>query len=206
MLRVALTGGIGTGKTYVLSRFATLGVPTIDADKLVRQMLGPGSDICRQVAARFGPDVVTPEGGIDRKRLAIVVFSDSTARRDLEAIVHPVVWLAIRERLDGLSAAGLHAVAVADIPLLYEAGRQAMFDRVIVAACSPERQIQRVMERDELSEAEARRRLEAQWPIAEKARRADFVIRTDGTFAETDRQVADVLRLLLDPFGGSERV
>ena len=164
MLRVALTGGIGTGKTYVRPEAPCDGRPTIDADTLVHQALGRGSDVGRQIAARFGADIVTTEGGIDRSKLAPSCSPTERRRRDLESIVHPVVWLAVQAWLDGLSAGGSHAVAVADIPLLYEAGRQAMFDRVIVVACSPDRQVRRVMERDELSEAEARRRLAAQWP------------------------------------------
>jgi dephospho-CoA kinase len=206
MLKVALTGGIGTGKTYVLQRLQAAGVPTIDADALVHQALGPGSAVGPQIAARFGAGIVTTEGGIDRPKLAALVFSDRAARCDLESIVHPVVWLAVQAWLDGLSAGDLHAVAVADIPLLYETGHETMFDRVIVVACSPDRQLRRVMERDAIDEADARRRIAAQWPLAEKARRADFVIWSDGTFAETDRQVAAVLQALSDPLGSLDRV
>jgi dephospho-CoA kinase len=190
--RIALTGGIATGKSYVRSRFEALGVPTIDSDVLAREAVAPGTDGLRAVVARFGPGVLAADGSLDRAKLAGIVFGDADARRALEAIVHPEVRRVTEAWFASLDPAR-HPFAIADIPLLYEVGRERDFDRVIVAACDPATQLRRVMHRDGVSEDDARKRLAAQLPIEEKVRRADWVIRTDGTFEETDRQVRAVV-------------
>ena len=188
-LTVALTGGIATGKTSVLARFAACGVPTIDADQLAREVVKPGSAAWKALRERFGPDSLGSGGELDRQALAVVVFADPAARRDLEAIIHPEVYEKIVRWFVEIRAQGDHRFGIADIPLLYETNREVHFDRVIVTACDPDTQVQRVMARGPATEAEARQRLAAQRPIAEKATRADFVIWTDGTPAQTDRQV-----------------
>ncbi len=196
-LRVALTGGIATGKTVALGRFAALGVPTLDADELARDAVRPGSAALDAVRQRFGPAVLTSHGALDRKALAAIVFNDPIARRDLEAIIHPSVYAHITTWFAALQARGDHPFGIADIPLLYETNRAADFDRVIVTACDPETQVQRVMARAGATEAEARQRLAVQRPTAEKVARADLVIRTDGTLADTDRQVEELYRELM---------
>jgi dephospho-CoA kinase len=193
--RIALTGGIATGKSYVRARFEALGVPTIDADVLARQAVAPGTAALAAVIARFGRDILDERGALDRQKLASIVFADPDARTTLEAIVHPEVRRATEQWFASLDPAR-HRFAIADIPLLYEVGRDRDFDAVIVVACPPETQVHRLMERDALSDAEARQRLAAQLPIEEKVRRADHVIRTDGTFAETDRQVRELCAAL----------
>jgi dephospho-CoA kinase len=137
--------------------------------------------------------VLEGDGTLNRRALGERVFADAAARRDLEAIIHPAVYEAIRAWLSGVETAGQHRVAVADIPLLYETGHAADFDRVIVTRCDPAQQLARLLARDGLSEAEARQRLAAQWPIEEKAARADYVIDTTGTFDETNLQVDRIL-------------
>jgi len=189
--RVALTGGIATGKSHVRARFEALGVPTVDSDVLAREAVAPGTPGLAAVIARFGPDVLDPAGALDRHRLGKVVFADPEARRALEAIVHPEVRRATEAWYASLDPVR-HPYAIADIPLLYEVGRDRDFDLVIVVAAEPAAQMRRVMERDNLPEHEARQRIAAQLPIDEKVRRADYVIRTDGTVAETDRQVREV--------------
>jgi dephospho-CoA kinase len=195
-IRVALTGGIGTGKSAVLARFAARGVPTVDADHLARAALAPGAPAAAAAIARFGPAIADVEGRIDRRALASIVFRDAAARRDLEAIVHPQVIGAIERWFVDLAATGGAALGLADVPLLYEAGMEGRFDRVVVVACAPAEQLRRVMARDGLSESEASARLAAQWPIDRKVTLADFVIRTDGSFEDTDRQVAATLTAL----------
>jgi dephospho-CoA kinase len=188
--RVALTGGIATGKSHCLRRFASLGVPVIDADVLARDAVAPGTPGLASVVRRFGPQVLGLDGMLDREALARIVFADAGARRDLEAIVHPVVYAAIQDwfsHLDSQTPFG-----IADIPLLYETGHAGDFDRVIVAACDVETQLQRVMARDGLTKAEAERRLAAQMPISEKRRKADYVVDTSGEPSETDRRVLEV--------------
>lgn len=194
--RIALTGGIATGKSHVRSRFEALGVPTIDSDALAREAVSPGTAALAAVVGRFGPQVLDAGGSLDRQKLGRIVFADPQARKDLEAIVHPEVRRATEAWFATLDPAR-HRFAIADIPLLYEVGRDRDFDAVIVAACTPETQLRRVMERDGLSEAEARQRIAAQRPIEEKLRRADYVIRTDGTFEDTERHVREVFNTLV---------
>ena len=191
MQRIAITGGIATGKSFVVSRLREAQVPVVDADTLARDAVAPGSPGLQAVLTRFGAEILTPDGQLDRATLGDVVFRDEAARRDLEEIVHPVVRRGIAAFFERLPPET--AIAVADIPLLYESRRERQFDKVIVVACTPETQIARVMARDGLSREAAERRLAAQLPIEEKVRRADYVIRTDGTFADTDAQVAQLL-------------
>jgi dephospho-CoA kinase len=194
MRRIGLTGGIATGKSHVRAEFARLGAPTIDADVLARDAIAPGTPGLDAVRSRFGADVLDDSGGVDRRKLAAIVFADPAARGDLERIVHPVVRASIDAWLASLDPAT--PFAIADIPLLYEAGRDRDFDAVIVTACAPETQLRRLMHRDGASEADAQRRIAAQLPLEEKVRRADFVIRTDGTVAETNDRVREVYRHL----------
>jgi dephospho-CoA kinase len=195
MLRVGLTGGIATGKSYCLARFEARGVPVIDADRLAREAVAPGTRTLQAVAARFGSSILLADGSLDRAALGRIVFTDRTARADLEAIVHPEIYRGIGEWFASRPPATRFAMA--DIPLLFETGHNHEFDRVIVAACDPPLQLRRLMARDGLSEPEARARLNAQWPIEEKVARATHVIRTDGTLADTDAQVRTVYELLM---------
>lgn len=187
MVRVALTGGIATGKSSVVRWLHARQVPTIDADVLAREVVAPGSPGLEAVIERFGDGVRDVNGALDRRALAAVVFSDPQARGDLERIVHPAVYAAIHDWLEALPRET--RLAVADIPLLFETGRQSDFDRVVVVACPPDEQLRRVMARDGVSEAEGRARLAAQWPIADKVMLADDVIWTTGSRAETEREV-----------------
>jgi dephospho-CoA kinase len=195
MLKVALTGGIATGKSYVLEQFRRRGVPCLDADSLAHGVTAAGTEATAAIAARFGADILAADGSVDRAKLGAIVFADPAARQDLEALVHPAVYRAIAAGLRAFERLDPSRLAVVDVPLLYESGHADDFDRVIVTACPPEMQLARLLERG-LSEGEARKRIAAQWPTEEKARRATFVIRTDGAFEETDRQVERILEAL----------
>jgi dephospho-CoA kinase len=194
MLTVALTGGIATGKSHVLQRFKQLGAACLDADELAHGATGAGTEAAQAIAERFGRDVLDSTGAVDRRKLGPMVFADAAARRDLEAIVHPAVHRSIAAGLRAFELTG-STVAIVDIPLLYETAGERRFDRVIATLCSPAAQLARLLARG-LSETEAQQRLDAQMPATEKADRADFVVRTDGTFAETDAQVASIWREL----------
>jgi dephospho-CoA kinase len=192
--RIALTGGIATGKSTVVRRLRAAGIPVVDADVVAREVVARGTPALEAIVQRFGAGVLTPEGSLDRARLGAIVFQDDAARRDLEAIVHPQV----RRRIDEFFAQLPRgtAFAIADIPLLYETGRENDFDQVIVVASARPTQVERVIARDGLTREDAERRVAAQWPIEDKVARADYVIRSDGTFAETAAQVAELLRSL----------
>jgi len=195
MLRIALTGGIATGKSYALEQFRTRGVPCLDADALAHGVMSAGTEATQAIAARFGPEVVGADGAVDRKKLGSIVFADAAARRDLEAIVHPAVRRAIAAGLRAFELLGGAPFALVDVPLLYETGYASEFDRVIVTACLPDLQVARLVARG-MSEVEAHQRLAAQMSAAEKASRADFVIQTDGSFEDTDKQVEQVFQNL----------
>jgi dephospho-CoA kinase len=191
MLKVALTGGIATGKSHVLERFRQLGVPCLDADQLAHGVTSAGTEATAAIAARFGPDILTPDGAVDRGKLGPIVFADEAARRALEQIVHPAVYRAITAGLRAFELLESAPAAIVDVPLLYETGRAGEFDRVIATLCAPAQQLARLVQRG-LTEDQARQRVAAQMPAEEKAARADYVIRTDGSFAETDAQVEKI--------------
>jgi dephospho-CoA kinase len=195
MLRVALTGGAATGKSYVLEQFRRAGIPVLVADDLAHGVTAEGTEATAAIAERFGAGVIAADGSINREALGAIVFADDAARRQLEAIVHPAVYRAIEAGMRGFARLGTVPLAVAEIPLLYETGHAADFDRVIVTACADELQLTRLMARG-LPETRARQIVAAQKPTAEKAAIADFVIRTDGEKSDTDEQVRRILQAL----------
>ena len=188
MKRIALTGGMGTGKSHVRAVFAALGVPTIDADTLARDVVAHGTPGFDAVVAKFGRGILNTDGDLDRRALAAQVFADSGKRHDLEAILHPAIKGAIDQWFASLNP-DAQRFAIADIPLLYEVGLDTEYDEVIVTACSPETQKKRIMARDNLDAAEVQGRLDAQLPIEEKVKRATYVVDTSGTLVQTNAQV-----------------
>ena len=192
--KIALTGGIATGKTYVASRLRKAGVPIVDADALSREVVEPGSPALSAIRKRFGPDAVRRDGTMDRVRVGQIVFKDKRARLDLEAIIHPAVIKAINDFFNALPKRT--PFAVADIPLVYETGRDKDFDAIIVVACPRDMQLQRLMERNKLSKEDAERRLAAQLPIGEKVKKATYVINNDGSYESTNAQVDELIKKL----------
>lgn len=196
MLRIGLTGGIASGKSAVADELRALDVPVIDADQLARQEVAPGQPALDEIVARFGEAVLDESGGLDRKAVASIVFTDERARRELERIIHPRVAIAAQRRFTELEARG-EEVAVYEVPLLVEAGLAPFFDRVIVVAADLERQIERVVERDDATEEEARARLESQLPTSEKLKHAHHVIWNDGSREALRRAVRELYEELL---------
>ena len=194
--KIALTGGIATGKSYVANRLRDAGVPIVDADVLAREVVSPGSPALAAIRKRFGPDAVRRDGTMDRIRVGQIVFKDKRARLDLEAIIHPAVIKAIQEFFNALPKRT--PFAVADIPLVFETGREKEFDAIVVVACPREMQLQRLMERNKLSKEDAEKRLAAQLPIDQKVKKATYVINNAGTFEETNKQVDDLIAMLRD--------
>ena len=195
MLKIALTGGIATGKSHVLELFRRRGVPCLDADTLAHGVEAAGTEATQAIAARFGPAVLAGDGAVDRAKLGPIVFADAAARRELEAIVHPAVYRAITAGLRAFELTENPRLAVVDIPLLFETGRASDFDAVIATVCPVAMQVERLVARG-MTDAEARQRLAAQLPAAEKAARAQHTIDTSGTFADTETQVQRILETL----------
>ena len=195
MLKVALTGGIATGKSEVLERLRRRGVACLDADVLAHGVMAPGTEATAAIAGRFGADVLDANGRVDRRVLGPIVFGDPLARRELEAMVHPAVYRAIAAGLRALELTEHPPLAVVDVPLLYETGHHADFNKVIATVCPREMQVARLAARG-LDAVAVEQRLAAQMSAEEKARRADFVIDTSGSFEHTDEQLDAILAAL----------
>ena len=188
MRLIGVTGGIATGKSTVDRLLAAHGASVIDADELAREAVRPGEPALDEVAARFGREVLLPDGNLDRGRLGEVVFADPEARRDLERITHPRINELMGERIASALAGPAPLVAV-DIPLLFESAREAMFEGVLLVYASPEVQVRRLRERNGLDEAAALQRLAAQLPIDEKRDRATWIIDNSDGLDATSRAV-----------------
>jgi dephospho-CoA kinase len=188
ILRIGLTGGIASGKSTVAQRFATLGVPVIDADEIARVVVEPGTPGLASVVRRFGPDVLASDGVLDRRKLRGIVFADPAARRDLEAILHPL----IRAETDRRCANAGGPYQVLAIPLLIEGGGRASIDRILVVDVGEETQIARVMARDHSSREQAKAILGAQASRSARLAAAHDVLVNDRDVA-TLRQAVDEL-------------
>jgi dephospho-CoA kinase len=191
---VGLTGNIGSGKSTVGRLFAARGVPVIDADDLAREVREPGQPAHAEIAAAW-PDAVTPDGRLDRRRLAEIVFADPAARKRLEGIMHPHIQTLSRARAAALAAAG-HTLAIYEASLLVESRRHEELDGLIVVTASPATQIARVVARDGAREEDVRARMRAQLPQEEKVRLATHVIDNDGDLAATEAQVDRIIASL----------
>ncbi len=194
-LLIGLTGNIATGKSTVAGMLAELGAEVIDADGVAHEVMRAGSSVHAQIVAAFGPEVLSPDGEIDRRRLGDIVFADPAALARLEALVHPAV---IAETGRRIAASRAPAVVVEAIKLI-ESGMADGCDSVWVTTCRPAQQIRRLMDGRKMSWAEARRRVQAQPPQGDKIARADVVIDTGGTLAQTRAQVQAAWERL---FGG----
>jgi dephospho-CoA kinase len=193
--RIGLTGGIGSGKSTVLTLLVAHGAAAIDADAISRAVTLPGGAAIPEIARVFGPEFVTPEGALDRARMRERAYADPNARRQLEAIVHPLVSAGIARQTQAAVAAG-HRCIVYDIPLLVESGRwRGQLDRVLVIDCTPETQVARVAARSGLSEAEVRAIIAAQAPRGLRLAAADIVICNEAcTLEELACEVAQAAR------------
>ncbi len=197
---VGLTGGIASGKSTFAAALRARGVPVVDADALAKAAVAPGTAALAEIARAFGPGVLGPDGGLDRRRMGALAFSDPEARRRLEAITHPAVRLAMAEETRRLADAG-HDLAFYDTPLLFEVGLDRVLDAVVVVWAPPAVQRARLAARDGLSPAEADSRLAAQLPIDEKAARADFVVENVGDPAALEAKADRLLAALRGGLG-----
>ena len=196
--RVAVTGGVGCGKSTVAAILSSLGAETVDADELAHRVIRRGQPAHAQIVERFGPQVLRPDGEIDRNVLGRVVFADDGARAALNAIVHPPVRAMLNAWLEERKQAGNPLVVV--VPLLFEVGWTAGWDAVVCVAADEDVALQRLQERG-LAPADARRRMAAQWPVAEKARRSDYVIWNNVSRQELERTTRSVWSNILEKEG-----
>jgi dephospho-CoA kinase len=200
MLKVGLTGGLGSGKSFVGRALADLGCFLIQADVLGRQVLEQGGETYEAVVATFGNQILDPDGPskgkINRRRLARIVFPDPEQLAKLNALVHPPVKLRERDLADEFAQTHPDGIVVTEAAILVETGSYRDYDRLIVAVCRPEQQIERAMERDGVSREEVLKRLSRQMPLEEKVKHADFIIDTSGSKENTLQQVRTVYEAL----------
>ncbi|MCL6453326.1 MAG: dephospho-CoA kinase [Alicyclobacillus sp.] len=201
---VGLTGGIATGKSTVTRILRGLGAYVVDADVWARRVVEPGSDGLRQVVAAFGPDILQPDGSLDRRALGRRVFADDTARARLNEIIHPLVRAGMKAETAAYRAEHLERPVVWDVPLLFEGETQRLVDTTVLVYVPEHVQLARLMARDGCSEADAWARIRAQMPIDEKRRRAAYVIDNSGELADTRRQVEVLWQTLCDRMAGGE--
>jgi dephospho-CoA kinase len=194
---VALTGGIAAGKSTVARMFADCGATIVDADGLAREAVAVGSPGLAAVVQEFGPQVLTPDGALDRPALGKLVFDDESARRRLEAIVHPEVARLSAEAFAAAMQQNPGGLIIYDVPLLVEAGRKAEFDAVVVVEASDEERLKRLRDERGLTEAEAASRLTAQATNEQRRAVADFVVSTETSLDETRREVESVYASLI---------
>lgn len=189
---IGLTGNIATGKSAVAQMLAELGARPIDADRIAHDVMGHGTSTWQAVVDAFSPAILAPGGEIDRQRLGEIVFTDPAALRQLEAIVHPATIQAVTAAI----AAATERVVVVEAIKLIEAGMHRAYHALWVTTCPPETQIARLVALRNLSQAEARQRVEAQSSQAEKVALADVVIDTSSTLDDTHRQVLAAWRAI----------
>jgi dephospho-CoA kinase len=189
MLRVGLTGGLASGKSFVGEALASLGCHLLKADELGHQLLMPGTPVYEKVVAEFGPAILDSEGRIIRRALASLVFADPRRLARLNAIVHPAVIEEEERWMQAVAARDPHGIAVVEAAILIETGSYRRFDKIVLAVCPDELQIERAMKRDGLSREEALQRLQRQMPLEEKRKFADYIIDTSGPKEQTLAQV-----------------
>ena len=197
MLKVGLTGGYATGKSFVARELARLGAHVIYADQLGHDVLLPGGEAYTAVVAEFGPEILDSDGNIDRKKLADIVFADVSRLSTLNSFVHPAVIHLEQKVMEDIAATDPNSIVVLEAAILIEARRVHAFDKIILTTCDEEVQVARGMHRDNASHEQALARIANQMPPVEKRKYADYVVDTSGTKEETIAQVEKVYRDLV---------
>jgi len=196
MLKIGLTGGIATGKSYVLSVLSELGCEVIDADAVAHRAIEQGRPAYFDIIDHFGRDILNEDGSINRAALGAIVFTNKSARERLNEIVHPRVYEAQAEWFEDVARRDPDAIAVVDAALMIETGSYRRFDKVIIVHCNPELQLRRLIERNGFTREQAQARISAQAPFEEKLKYADYSIDTSNGFEDTRRQVEKVYEQL----------
>jgi len=191
MLKIAITGGAGSGKSTVARMFQELGAPVLDADQAARDAVAVGAPGWQELRRRFDAEFFNENGTLNRSKLAQRVFADPLARRALDALIHPLVAQELQRKVADLERQGRDLVLV-EVPLLYEAGREGDFDQVIVVTVPVSEQICRLKARDQRADAEIQGILQAQWPLADKVARADYVVNNSESLSATRQQVKNI--------------
>lgn len=189
---IGLTGSIASGKSTVSAMLAEMGYPIVDADKVARLVVEPGSETLEKIRVLFGEEVILPDGTMDRKKVGELIFNDPASRKKLNDVIHPAIRMEmLRQRGEFLDQG--YETVIMDIPLLFESRLQHLVDKVLVVSVTEEHQLKRLMERNGLSEKEARARIASQLPMSVKEEGADAVIYNNGSVDETKWQLNRIL-------------
>lgn len=191
-LIIGLTGSIGTGKSTIANHFKTLQIPVVDADLIARQVVEPGEDAYTVIVETFGEEILQDDKTLDRKALGAIVFQDEAKRKQLNDIIHPAIRKEMLKQRDAYVQQDVPAV-VLDIPLLYESKLTDYVEKTIVVSVDADVQLNRIVERDNSTEAEAQQRIDSQIPVSEKAKMADEVIDNNGTISDSHQQLERIL-------------
>lgn len=189
---IGLTGGIGSGKSTVANMFNKKGIPVVDADAIAREVVEPGKKAWERIVEHFGKEILLPDNNIDRKKLGSIIFNDVQQRKRLNDITHPIIILEIMNKAKELEKH--HHQVIVDIPLLFESKREPLFDLIIVVYADKKTQLQRLMERDHLSEKEALQKIEAQFDLEQKKEKADIIIYNDRGLENTEKQIDEIIK------------
>jgi dephospho-CoA kinase len=190
-MNIGLTGGIASGKSTVSAMLVRRGAILVDADQIAREVVAPGSPTLAKVVQHFGQAVLFPDGSLNRKELGEIVFADTEARKQLEALLHPSIRALMTERMEFSQKRYPDKLVVVDVPLLFESGLEAMFMEVMVVYVPRELQLNRLVCRDGLTLEQAEKRLAAQMSIELKKDRADIVIDNRGTLEDTEHLISE---------------
>jgi len=201
MVIVGLTGGIASGKSTVAAMFEKRGAHIIDFDVLARVVVEPDKPAWQDIVDFFGPSILNKDRTIDRARLGGIVFADETKRKTLEGFIHPRISGEYARRIGEINEKDPEAIVLVDVPLLIETGMEGLFEKIIVVYSTPEQQMERLINRDGLAREEAIKRLEAQMPIDEKRKRADYVVNNSGSLEEVEREVDTIFASLRSLWG-----
>lgn len=189
---IGLTGSIASGKSTVANMLKEYGFPIVDADLVARQVVEPGSETLQKIADVFGPEVITPEGAMDRAKVGSIIFHDESKRKVLNDIIHPAIRAEMLRQRDEHVANGAKTV-IMDIPLLFESKLQHYVEKILVVSVNEETQLKRLIERNRLNEEDAKARISSQLPLSIKEQGADAVINNNGSIEETRQQLEDIL-------------
>jgi len=192
MIKIGITGGIGCGKSVVANLLRERGFPIIDADKIAKEIIKTNVTVKNRIIDEFGPDVYAKNGTLDRYRMAEIIFSQPDARKKLNAIVHPFVIDFQNQQLQQYEQKGV-AIAGVEAALIFEAHAERHFDVIIVVSAPSSMVIERIHERDDLSISEITNRIQSQMPVAEKIKRADYVVSNDGTIDDLKEKVRQLI-------------
>lgn len=199
MLKVAVTGSAGSGKTSVCKRFRELGIKIVSSDILARKVVEEGSDAYNKIVNYFGKKVLKDDGSLNRRTLRSIIINDNTAKKALERFVHPEIIKLIKLQMIESERSGVQVIFV-EVPLLFELGIEDMFNVVVTVIANHKLRVKRLMDRDDISRKDAEALLKYQLPDKDKAKQADFVIKNDSSFAEMIRSVDRVYNDMVEKY------